>query len=609
MNGTVVDIGGDAGIESAKRRLESMPGVRRVERDYRVELDSNASDPGYFLQWGLKKIEAEGAWARFAGGPSVVAVLDSGIFYEVSGNPEVKANRWINASEIPANGVDDDSNGFVDDVSGWNFMSDQQPGDVNDAHGHGTEMARIIGATAKDPARRPGHKEFYGIVGVNPKTKLMAVRVFDYLGRAYTSEIIRGVNYATAMGADVINASWGNYEYSEALRDAIRAAGDAGILFVASAGNDGLNSDEFPHYPSSYDAPNIISVAASDEADNLASFSNFGCLTTDVAAPGVKIYPGGYSYYWKWLPLPSGTSFAAAHVAGVASLLAAREPKLGVKALRARLLASVDKSSAFDHSMSSGGRLNAPNALDSKASDFTPGQNAGCVGSALPASVVPPTVTGKSIVGETLTATTGEWSQARGRAPERFAYQWWRIDEDGNGEHWSQNAKMVTGAVSANFRLPIGSERAVFWAKVTATATAGSVTVEPAQWSVPVVPAPAPVFSLVGSRTLGSVVKEKAIDVRAICAPAGCTAKFEIVLVAKRRGAGARRVTLASRKTAKAVSEAGERISVPLRAGELKRLKRELAARSSVSAEVSVTATSALGSVARPVTASFRVRR
>jgi len=219
-------------------------------------------------------------------------------------------------------------------VSGWDFVSnDNTPQDGN---GHGTHVAGTIGAVGNDGR---------GIAGVNWQVSILPLKFLSDSGSGSTSAAIAAINYATDLrnrGVNIVatNNSWGGGGYSTALRDAIRRHGEAGILFVAAAGNDAANNDVTPSYPANYDLPNVISVAALDRSDRLASFSNYGSTTVHIGAPGVAIYsttPGNrYASY-------NGTSMAAPHVAGVAGLLAAANPQATVAEIRSAIL---DRGSA-----------------------------------------------------------------------------------------------------------------------------------------------------------------------------------------------------------------------------------------------------------------------
>ena len=294
------------------------------------------NDPYAGELWGLSAeqgVNVEGAWELSAGSQDVVvAIIDTGIDYR---HPDLESNLWRNPGEVPGNGLDDDGNGYVDDVFGLNAISGViNPGDPFDDNGHGTHVAGTIGAKRDNGI---------GIAGVAPNVKLMGLKFLDGSGSGRLSDAITAIQYMVAMkeryGVNVVvsNNSWGGGGYSPALEEAIRAAYDAGILFVAAAGNDAFDVDLFPSYPSGYEVPNVVSVAALDSEGNLASFSNYGAETVDVAAPGVSIVstlPGNqYGSY-------SVTSMASPHVAGVLALLYSLAPQLSVEGAIARLYES-----------------------------------------------------------------------------------------------------------------------------------------------------------------------------------------------------------------------------------------------------------------------------
>ena len=290
-------------------------------------------------------IDAPRAWdLAFDAGDVLVAVLDSGVDYT---HPDLAANVWINPGEIPGNGLDDDANGYVDDVHGWDFFSNDD--DPMDAAGHGTHVAGIVGATTDNGL---------GVAGVCWSANLMVLKIGDAEG-ADEASAIAAIEYAVAMGARVINASWGEYHASQALEDAVRFASDAGLLFIASSGNDGLDTDPHPHYPSGFDIPAVVAVAATDPWDELASFSNHGAVSVDLAAPGEDIYgllPGSFGRL-------SGTSMAAPHVTGTAALLLARDPGLSAIDLKAAILGGVEVLPQLAGLVATGGRLDAHAAL------------------------------------------------------------------------------------------------------------------------------------------------------------------------------------------------------------------------------------------------------
>ena len=298
-------------------------------------------------------IDAANAWNISTGSRNVVvAVLDTGVDYT---HADLAANIWTNSTDVAGNALDDDNNGFVNDVHGYNFYDDT--GDAMDDSGHGTHVAGILGASGNNGQ---------GVTGVNWSVSIMSLKFLGADGSGYTSDAVRAINYATMMRTQygvnirVINASWGGGGFNQALSDAIQAAGAAGILVVAAAGNTPTNNDTAPQYPANYCLSNVISVAATDRTDHLASFSSYGASTVQLAAPGVGIYstyPGNsYTYL-------SGTSMATPEVAGVAALAWSVAPNATVAQIRSAILQGVDQLPSLAGKVSTGGRLNAYNTL------------------------------------------------------------------------------------------------------------------------------------------------------------------------------------------------------------------------------------------------------
>ena len=337
-----------------------------VEPDLPIQVEATSNDPSLWRLYGLNNygqsggttdadIDAPEAWDITTGSRDVViGVIDSGV--DVT-HPDLAANIWVNPGETPDNGIDDDGNGFIDDVNGWDFYDDDNT--PNDGNGHGTHVAGTIGAVGNNNL---------GITGVNWEVSILPLRFLGNNGSGWTSDAVAAVNYATMLkrdfGINVVatNNSWGGGGYSRTLDRAIEAANDQGIMFVAAAGNEGNNNDTNPRYPTNYDAPNVISVAALNRNDNLAGFSNYGATTVDVGAPGVSIYstlPG--NSYGSF----SGTSMAAPHVTGVVGLLNAAKPGISVTEVSSAILGTVDTLQSLDGKTVSGGRVNAAAALTS----------------------------------------------------------------------------------------------------------------------------------------------------------------------------------------------------------------------------------------------------
>lgn len=348
--------------------LRKSPEVEYVAPNWKFQLQTLPNDLAPEL-WGLRNdgsesgtagadIDAELGWSiRTATDDVVVAVIDSGIDYT---HPDLAENMWVNPGEIPGNNIDDDGNGFIDDVHGYDFAD--KDGDPMDTNSHGTHVAGIIGAVGDNNT---------GITGVAWNTKLMAIKVFaDESNFAYTSDIVKGILYAADMGARVSNNSYGAVFtdavaegiFNRPIADAIGYANEAGMLFVAAAGNDRINADISMNVtsPATIDHPNVISVAASTRSDKRASFSNHGETGADIAAPGADILStipgGGYDSY-------SGTSMASPFVAGAAALVAAEHPDIKVEELRAVLIESAEPVTDLAGVTLNGGRLNLYRAL------------------------------------------------------------------------------------------------------------------------------------------------------------------------------------------------------------------------------------------------------
>ena len=346
-------------VEQAVLDYKNFPGVELAQPNYIYKTTLTPNDPQFGSLYGMTKIDAPRAWNTTTGNPAiVVAVIDTGIRFT---HEDLAANMWRNPGEIAGNNVDDDANGYIDDVYGWDvFSNDADPSDEFD---HGTHVAGTIGAAGNNGR---------GVAGVNWNVKLMALKIYDASGNTSTAaHIIRAYQYVRTMkqrgiNIRVTNNSYGGAPeaagYDQATKDAIDSVGDLDVLNVFAAGNAGTNNDLTPFYPSSYNSPTILAVAASDQSDLRAGFSGYGATSVDLAAPGVSILSAtrfsDVSYGSK-----SGTSMASPHAAGAAALLAAANPNLSAASLKATLMNTVNQLGQWNGVVKSGGRLNVANAI------------------------------------------------------------------------------------------------------------------------------------------------------------------------------------------------------------------------------------------------------
>jgi subtilisin family serine protease len=342
-------------VEAVVQSLRSDPRVEFAEPNYETRIAAVPNDPQFSQQWSLQNtgqtggtpgadIHAPLAWDRTIGSQSLlIGVLDTGV--EIS-HPDLAANIWVNLPEQSGGvGIDDDLNGYVDDVHGYDVVNND--GDPSDFNGHGTHVAGIIAARGSNGT---------GVVGVCWNASIVAIRILNDRGVGTVAQAIAGLQYAKAIGVRVANLSWSVEQPSAALLQALQDAGAAGMVIVAAAGNGGLNDDVQPYYPASYRLPYMISVAATDAKDRLAPYSNYGPASVDIAAPGTAILSTWLSGTYKTL---TGTSEAAPIVSGACGLLLARFPSLANTAVKRAVLHSAETLPSLTGRVASGARLDA----------------------------------------------------------------------------------------------------------------------------------------------------------------------------------------------------------------------------------------------------------
>jgi subtilisin family serine protease len=351
----IVQLGAGTSVAAALSALSTSTFVVYAEPDYIYHAALMPNDPLFQngSLWGMHNtgqnggkvdadIDAPEAWDVATGAPGVVVgVIDTGIKWD---HPDLAQNIWVNPNEIAGNGIDDDNNGYIDDINGWDFVNnDNNPMDDN---GHGTHCAGTIGAVGDNGI---------GVAGVVWAVKMMGLKFLNAAGSGSGSNAIKAINYANQNGAKITSNSWGGGGFSQAVYDTIKAGRDNNdAIFVAAAGNNGSNNDASPFYPATYNLDNIVSVAATDRNDLLAGFSNYGATTVDLAAPGVAITStwnnGGYNTI-------SGTSMATPHVAGAVAMIRGALPGDNYLAVIQRLLGNVDVLPNLAGKVATSGRL------------------------------------------------------------------------------------------------------------------------------------------------------------------------------------------------------------------------------------------------------------
>ncbi|MFZ5988353.1 MAG: S8 family serine peptidase, partial [Bacillota bacterium] len=356
----VFEIGEADNMESVISEFKKNSEVEYAQEDRELDLFAAPTDPRFQEQWGLYNngqavmgqsgisgvdINALNAWDKTKGSEDVVVgILDTGIdiYHE-----DLKENIYINNGEIPGNGIDDDANGYIDDINGWDFSAnDNTVFDSANDDMHGTHVAGIIAAKENGT----------GVLGTSPNVKVLPLKFING-NFGYTSDVIEAIEYSKKMGIQIINCSWGGTGENTALKEAMA---ESGILYVCAAGNLGVDSSSSPVYPANFDIPNIISVAAIDNKGYIAPFSSYGS-SIDIAAPGVNILstlPGnGYG-------MLSGTSMAAPFVTGTAALLKSFSPEISVREIINRINNNAAKTYKLERKVSSGGRVDALAVID-----------------------------------------------------------------------------------------------------------------------------------------------------------------------------------------------------------------------------------------------------
>jgi subtilisin family serine protease len=414
-NTEVLKIGNGVSVEAAIARLKNQPGIRFVEPNYILRTMATSNDPSFIdgSLWGMYGVSttpanqfgsnAASAWsAGFTGSQDVViGVIDEGI--QIT-HPDLAANIWKNPIEIPGNGIDEDNNGYVDDVNGWDFAGGNNS--VYDGTGddHGTHVAGTIGGAGGNSI---------GVAGVSWNVKMISAKFLGSTGGT-TANAVKAVDYLTDLkknrGVNIVatSNSWGGGGFSQSLLDAINRGGDEGILFVAAAGNSAANNDITASYPSNYRCTTptratdcVIAVAAISSTGGIASFSSYGATTVDLGAPGVSTYStlpnGTYGSY-------SGTSMATPHVTGAVALCKSIFPSITLAQIRSAVLGSATATTSLSGKTATGGRLNV-GAMASNCASFN-----NLVDQTNPIQITTPPTTGPAGTAIALTTTPGTGS-------------------------------------------------------------------------------------------------------------------------------------------------------------------------------------------------------
>ena len=367
-------------------------------------------------------IHATAAWDfRTSATGVTIAIIDTGMRMT---HEDLVGNLWTNPGETgidslgrnkATNGVDDDGDGYIDDVHGINAITGS--GNPDDDYGHGTHIAGIIGGMGNNSI---------GIAGVAWQATMMPLKFIDPAGNGTISDAIECIEYARAHGARVINACWGGYTFtSTALRNEVSSLASDGIIFVAAVGNDGINNDSQPLFPASYEFSNVIAVAASNRNDNRAYFSNYGLHTVDLAAPGDPVWSSwngsdsDYRYF-------SGTSMAAPHVTAAVALLEAQYPAESMSQIINRILSTTDPLTDFAGKSVTGGRLNLGAAMQA--------------GGPPPPPPIAPTISGQPTSLAVVTGASATFSVTASGTPAP-------------GYQWRKNSVAISGATNSSLTI------------------------------------------------------------------------------------------------------------------------------------------------------------
>lgn len=369
----VLEISEDADIDTVCSLYRRSGLVEFAEPDYWVYPALAPNDSKYLdgSLWHLNNdgqlgvagadIRALKGWETLNSASDViVAVVDTGVR---TTHEDLAANLWINPGEIAGNGLDDDHNGYTDDVYGINaWATNASNGNPVDKHGHGTEVAGVLGAVGNNAK---------GVCGIAWGIKLMVCRFYDDAGNASISDLIESLDYARANGAQIVNASFITTDFSQSLSNALGSCRRAGMIIVAAAGNDTVNTDVTPYYPACFNLDNIVSVTATTPNNTLATFANYGAKSIDLGAPGDLIYTTSFAGDGAYARV-SGTSFSTPMVTGALALMKARYPGDNYRQLIERLLVATDPLPALAGKCVSGGLLNLAKALGPMTADFVP---------------------------------------------------------------------------------------------------------------------------------------------------------------------------------------------------------------------------------------------